>query len=264
MDQPSEPILLSERRDAVLHLTLNRPAAYNSLSRELLGLLEGEIARLETDKDVRVVVLSGNGKAFCAGHDLKEMRADRRYEPGQGALLDSARAVMLGLTRLPQPVIALVDGIAFAAGCQLVAACDLAIATTKASSPRAGVKYGLFCSTPMVALSRNIARKPAMEMLLTGDSIDAAEALRQGLVNQVVPKPRSSTRPSTPSAPASSTSRRPCWRSASAPSTASSRWASRTAYAFTTEVIVENALGRDFEAGLDAFVAKKKPVWPAS
>ncbi len=262
MDQPSEPILLSQRRDAVLHLTLNRPSAFNSLSRELLGLLEDEIARLETDKEIRVLVLSGNGKAFCAGHDLKEMGADRRYEPVK-ALFSHCSRVMVGLTRLPQPVIAKVDGLAFAAGCQLVAACDLAIATEESKFATSGVKYGLFCSTPMVALSRNIARKPAMEMLLTGDPIDAAEALRQGLVNQVVPKAgldaavdalcaRLLDKPPAVLA----LGKRAFYRQL--------EMGLEDAYAFTTEVIVENALGRDFEAGLDAFVAKKKPVWPSS
>ncbi len=262
MDQPSEPILLSQRRDAVLHLTLNRPSAFNSLSRELLGLLEDEIARLETDKEIRVLVLSGNGKAFCAGHDLKEMGADRRYEPVK-ALFSHCSRVMVGLTRLPQPVIAKVDGLAFAAGCQLVAACDLAIASDESKFATSGVKYGLFCSTPMVALSRNIARKPAMEMLLTGDHIDAAEALRQGLVNQVVPK-----------AELDAAVDALCARLLDKPPAVLAlgkrafykqlEMGLEDAYAFTTEVIVENALGRDFEAGLDAFVAKKKPVWPAS
>jgi enoyl-CoA hydratase/carnithine racemase len=260
MDHPSEPILLRERSGAVQHLTLNRPAAFNSLSHELLGLLEEEIARIGEDESVRVVVLSGNGKAFCAGHDLKEMGADRRYEPLK-ALFSQCSRVMLGLTRLPQPVIARVDGLAFAAGCQLVAACDLAVASEESRFATSGVKYGLFCSTPMVALSRNLARKPAMEMLLTGDAIDAAEALRQGLVNQVVPqagldaavdalcarlldKPRAVL----------ALGKRAFYRQL--------EMGQEEAYAFTTEVIVENALGRDFEAGLEAFMEKRKPVWP--
>jgi enoyl-CoA hydratase/carnithine racemase len=169
---------------------------------------------------------------------------------------------MLGLTRLPQPVLARVDGLAFAAGCQLVAACDLAVASEDSKFATSGVKYGLFCSTPMVALSRNLARKPAMEMLLTGDAIDAAEALRQGLVNQVVPKAgldaavdalcaRLLDKPRAVLA----LGKRAFYRQL--------EMGQEEAYAFTTEVIVENALGRDFEAGLEAFMEKRKPSWPA-
>ena len=159
-------------------------------------------------------------------------------------------------------MIARVHGIATAAGCQLVAACDLAVAADDSRFATSGVKYGLFCSTPMVALSRNVPRKPAMEMLLTGDFIDADEALRLGLVNQVVPPDGLDEAVDGAVRAAARQAARRCWRSASAPSTASSRWGSRTAYAFTTEVIVENALGADFAEGLDAFVHKRKPVWP--
>ncbi len=262
MDSQSEPMLLREQDGGIVRLTLNRPSAFNSLSRELLGLLEEEIARLERDDSARVVVLGGRGKAFSAGHDLKEMGRDRRYEPVK-ALFSQCSRVMIGLTRLPQPVIACVDGLAFAAGCQLVAACDLAVASDESRFATSGVKYGLFCSTPMVALSRNVARKPAMEMLLTGDSIDAAEALRLGLVNRVVPRAeldaaidalcaRLLDKPQAVLA----LGKRAFYRQL--------EMGLEEAYAFTTEVIVENALGRDFEEGLEAFLEKRKPVWPGS
>ncbi len=181
----ASPLLRSDA-DGVVRLTLNRPDAYNSLSYELLGRLEAELADIAGDRKARVVVIAGAGKAFCAGHDLKEMGADLRDAPVR-ALFERCSAVMTALTRLPQPVIARVHGIATAAGCQLVAACDLAVAADDSRFATSGVKYGLFCSTPMVALSRNVARKPAMEMLLTGDFVDAAEALRLGLVNRVAP-----------------------------------------------------------------------------
>ena len=190
-----------------------------------MGLLEPEFERLARDPAARVVVVAGAGQAFCAGHDLKEMGADLRDAPVR-ALFEHCSRVMVGLTRLPQPVIARVHGIATAAGCQLVAACDLAVSATDSRFATSGVKYGLFCSTPMVALSRNLAAKPAMEMLLTGDFVDAAEALRLGLVNRVA-RPTSSTRRSTTCAPGSSTSRPRSWRWASVPSTASSSWAWR-------------------------------------
>ena len=225
-----------------------------------MGLLEEEIARLGRDDGARVVVLGGRGKAFSAGHDLKEMGADRRYEPVK-ALFSQCSRVMVGLTRLPQPVIAKVDGLAFAAGCQLVAACDLAVASNDSRFATSGVKYGLFCSTPMVALSRNVSRKPAMEMLLTGDPIDAAEAVRQGLVNQAVPKAELDAAVDALCARlldkppgVLALGKRAFYRQL--------EMGLEEAYAFTTEVIVENALGQDFEEGLAAFLAKRPPVWP--
>ncbi|MGH6917156.1 MAG: enoyl-CoA hydratase-related protein, partial [Geminicoccaceae bacterium] len=180
-----EPVLLRSDVAGVAGLTLNRSDQYNALSRELLGALQTELDRIKDDPATRVVVITGQGRAFCAGHDMKEIAHER--ERGKlTELFGQCSQVMLSLTRLPQPVIALVDGVAAAAGCQLVAACDLALATTNARFATSGVKYGLFCSTPMVALSRNLPRKPAMEMLLTGDFIEAEDALRLGLVNQVV------------------------------------------------------------------------------
>lgn len=184
---PSDPPpLLREDADGVATLTLNRPHARNALSRALMGALQEALDAIRDDGRVRVVVLRAAGPAFCAGHDLREMRAD----PGPAASEAVFRAcgrLMLGLARLPQPVIAQVHGIATAAGCQLVATCDLAVCAEDARFATPGVQIGLFCSTPMVALSRAVPRKAAMEMLLVGEPIDAAEALRIGLVNRVVP-----------------------------------------------------------------------------
>ena len=185
MSEPSPPCLLSER-DArgVKTLTLNRPEAFNSLSEELLAALRHELDVIATDDAVRVVVLAANGKAFCAGHDLKQMRAAPSLDYYQ-TLFAKCSDVMLALQRLPVPVIARVQGIATAAGCQLVAMCDLAVASSAARFAVSGVNLGLFCSTPSVALSRNLGRKAAFEMLVTGDFISADQAKRQGLVNRV-------------------------------------------------------------------------------
>jgi enoyl-CoA hydratase/carnithine racemase len=258
--EAAEPVLLRSDAEGVVGLTLNRPGAYNSLSRELLATLQGELDRIKDDPAVRIVVITGKGRAFCAGHDLKEMAGERERERLL-ELFGACSRMMLSLTRLPQPVLALVDGIATAAGCQLVAACDLALATTNARFATSGVKYGLFCSTPMVAVSRNLARKPALEMLLTGDFIEADEALRLGLVNQVVApekleeafdallarlldKPRAVL----------ALGKRAFYDQL--------ELGLEEAYRFTTEVIVDNALGKDFEAGLAAFLEKRRPEWP--
>ncbi|GBD42760.1 Enoyl-CoA-hydratase [bacterium HR40] len=257
----SRELLREDRADGVTFLTLNRPQAYNSLSRRLLDDLSTTLEAIAADRRVRVVVIRGAGeKAFCAGHDLKEMGEDRTYGALR-ALFDRCSQVMLALTRLPQPVIARVHGIATAAGCQLVAACDLAVASEEARFATSGVKYGLFCSTPMVALSRNIARKPAMEMLMTGDFVDADTALRLGLVNRVVPRDQLDLEVDALAArlldkPADvlALGKRAFYRQL--------EMGLEEAYAFTTEVIVQNALGRSFEEGLKAFLEKRRPVWP--
>ena len=182
----SEP-LVRRARDArgVITLTLNRPQAFNALSEALLGALQGELDALETDGSARVLVIAGAGKAFCAGHDLREMRAQPSLAYYQRLFTQCSR-MMLTLRRLPIPVIARVHGIATAAGCQLVAQCDLALAARDARFAVSGVNLGLFCSTPAVPLSRNVPLKQAFEMLVTGDFIDAAEARERGLVNRVV------------------------------------------------------------------------------
>src|SRR5438045_5102449 len=184
------PLLLEERADGVLRLTLNRPAQRNALSIGLMTALGEALDRAAADKQCRVVVIAGAGPAFCAGHDLRELRAldsDHRRETYQ-RIFGQCSALMQQIVRLPKPVIAEVHGIATAAGCQLVATCDLAVAAAEARFATPGVNIGLFCSTPMVALSRAIGRKPAMEMLLTGELIDAASACSLGLVNRVVPR----------------------------------------------------------------------------
>ena len=185
MPETTEALVLNSR-DArgVVTLTLNRPQAFNSLSRGLLAALQAELDQLKNDAAVRVVVLAAAGKAFCAGHDLKEMRAEPSLAYYQ-ALFDQCAQMMLSIQRLPVPVIAQVQGIATAAGCQLVAMCDLAVAASSAKFAVSGVNLGLFCSTPSVALSRNLGRKAAFEMLVTGEFISAAQALEKGLVNRV-------------------------------------------------------------------------------
>ena len=183
--ETEEPLVLRVRdaRDVVT-LTLNRPQAFNALSQAMLGQLQAELDAIASDESVRVVVISATGKAFCAGHDLKEMRADPSLEYYE-RLFTQCSDLMLTIQRLPVPVIARVEGIATAAGCQLVAMCDLAVASSTARFAVSGVNVGLFCSTPGVALSRNILRKPAFEMLMTGEFIGAGEAKARGLVNRV-------------------------------------------------------------------------------
>lgn len=179
-------VLRADRADGLTTLTLNRPAQFNSLSQAMLTALQAELDAIAADPAVRVVVVAGAGKAFCAGHDLKEMRANHDQEFMQ-ALFRQCGRLMLTITRMPQPVIARVHGIATAAGCQLVSMCDLAVATEVAKFAVSGINVGLFCSTPAVGLARNLGRKAALEMLLTGDFIDAQEAKSRGLINRVVP-----------------------------------------------------------------------------
>lgn len=181
-----DPLLLKEQADGVLRLTLNRPSQFNSLSEEMLAELAAQLAEVAKDPSVRVVVIAGAGKAFCAGHDLKQMKATPELNYYRKLFADCAR-VMMQIQRMPQPVIARVHGIATAAGCQLVAMCDLAVAADAARFAVSGINVGLFCATPSVALGRNVTRKQAFEMLVTGDFIDAATAKERGLVNRVVP-----------------------------------------------------------------------------
>jgi len=181
----SEPVLLREDRDGVCTLTMNRPQQMNLLTTEMLTALEREFQAVKADKAVRVVILAGAGKGFCAGHDLKEIRA-LKEQPKIEALFNQCSRMMQAIPVLPQPVIARVQGAAAAAGCQLVAQCDLALAADAAKFVTSGVNWGFFCSTPGVAVGRNLSRKHAMEMLLTGEPIDAQKALEWGLVNKVV------------------------------------------------------------------------------
>ena len=252
---------LLEERDAhgVLRLTLNRPSARNALSLGLLAALIEALERAGGDKESRVVVIAGAGPAFCAGHDLRELRADPRRETYARAFTQSSE-LMQAIVRLPKPVIAEVHGIATAAGCQLVASCDLAVAADDAQFATPGVNIGLFCSTPMVALTRAVGRKAAMEMLLTGDLVDAATAKSLGLVNRVVPA--SELRRATDalarqiadkSAFSVALGKEAFYRQAELDLAA--------AYAYASEVMTNNMLAADAEEGIDAFIEKRKPVW---
>ncbi|MEM6467143.1 MAG: enoyl-CoA hydratase [Pseudomonadota bacterium] len=258
-----------EREDAggVATLTLNAPDRLNALSEDMLTQLQTQFDALEQDRAVRVVVLRGAGKAFCAGHDLKEMTQGRQAEDGGKAyfkaLFDQCATMMQSLPRLPQPVIAQVHGIATAAGCQLVASCDLAVAAEGTKFGVNGVNIGLFCSTPMVALSRNISRKQAFEMLTTGQFIDAQEAQRLGLINRVVPQAdlTQSTQELAQTLAAKLGSavaigKRAFYEQLTMPLD--------QAYAYTGDVMVTNMMHRDTEEGIAAFLDKRDPDWPQS
>jgi enoyl-CoA hydratase/carnithine racemase len=187
---PDAIVLVAVIEPGLVRLTLNRPDAFNALSKAMLTALQKELDAIAANPAIRVVVIAGSGKAFCTGHDLKEMRAayqDANSVDYYQSLFAQCSKMMLSLQKMPQPVIAQVNGIATAAGCQLVAMADLAVADTEARFAVSGINYGLFCSTPSVSLSRNMLRKQAMEMLLTGDFIDAPQAKERGLINQVVP-----------------------------------------------------------------------------
>ena len=183
----AEPLVRVVRHEGVATLTLNRGARFNPLSSEMIAALDGELDGLARNPDIRVVILAADGRGFCAGHDLKEMRAHAGDQAWQRRLFDDCSRMMTRLTEMPQPVIARVHGIATAAGCQLVAMCDLAVAADTATFALPGVNIGVFCSTPAVGVARNVGRKRAMELLLTGEPIDAHTALAWGLVNRVVP-----------------------------------------------------------------------------
>jgi len=186
MSAMDETMVVIERRGAIAHLTLNRASKYNVLSAAMISELKAILERLASDREVRVIVLAANGKAFSAGHDLGEMGPDVGLD-AMRALFNACGELMITIQKIPQPVIARVQGVATAAGCQLVATCDLAVASSDARFAVSGINLGLFCSTPAVAISRNMLQKPALEMLLTGDFIDAETARERGLVNRVVP-----------------------------------------------------------------------------
>ena len=261
---PAAPVLLREDVGEIAVLTLNRPEARNSLSDELLAALSHALAATGADRSVRVVVLAANGPAFCAGHDLKELTA-HRSAPDRGRehfhhVMDTCSAMMQAIVRLPKPVIAAVGGTATAAGCQLVASCDLAIASTAASFATPGVDIGLFCSTPMVALSRNVAPKHAMEMLLTGEAVSAEEARRIGLVNRVVPAGREREE-------AMALAREIASKSALTVKIGKEAFYRQLemnladAYAYAARTMVENMLARDAEEGIGAFIEMRSPQW---
>jgi enoyl-CoA hydratase/carnithine racemase len=185
-----EPFVLTTRASGVATLTLNRAERFNPLSSQMIAAMHAELTAIANETSIRVVILAAEGKGFCAGHDLKEMRAHTDDRSWQESLFDACSRMMIALTEIPQPVIARVHGIATAAGCQLASMCDLAVAADTARFAMPGVNIGVFCSTPAVGVVRNIGRKRAMEMLLTGEPIDAVTALSWGLVNRVVPESR--------------------------------------------------------------------------
>ena len=260
----TEPSLVRENIGSIAVLTLNRPQTRNSLSEAMLAALREELASLASDTRIRAVVLAAKGPAFSAGHDLKELSAHRIDADGGRSytrgIMESCSAMMLAILRLPQPVIAAVEATATAAGCQLVATCDLAVASTTAKFCTPGVQIGLFCSTPMVALSRNVARKHALEMLLTGDMISAEDAYRMGLVNRVV-------EPGKAREEAIKLARKIAATSAAAVKFGKEAFYRQLemgvadAYDHATEVMVQNMMARDAEEGISAFVEKRAPTW---
>ena len=253
------PVLLRRDEDGIAWLTLNRPAQRNALSVALMTALEQQIAALARETAITVVVIGGAGPGFCAGHDLREMRANpgrQHYE----TLFAQCSRLMTAIVRLPKPVIASVHGIATAAGCQLVASCDLAVASSAARFGVNGIDVGLFCSTPMVALTRAVGRKPALEMLLTGDLVDAVHARSIGLVNRVTApaqledETRALARQIASKLPlAVALGKEAFYRQAEMPLAA--------AYDYTSEIMTRNMLARDASEGIDAFLGKRQPHW---
>lgn len=260
----SEPILKREDSGAVATLTLNTPKSLNALSDAMLAALQDQFDHLMEDSSIRAVVIRGAGKAFCAGHDLKEMTAGRQAEDGGKAyfadLFQRCATMMATIPRLPQPVIAEVHGIATAAGCQLVASCDMAVAAAGTRFGVNGVNIGLFCSTPMVALSRNIPRKQAFEMLSTGRFIQAERAESFGLVNRVVPGDDLS-REALALAETVAGKLGQAVRIGKRAFYEQITMGLDEAYAYTGEVMVENMLYRDTEEGIQAFLDKRDPDW---
>jgi enoyl-CoA hydratase/carnithine racemase len=259
LQSTQETILLRQDTGGVATLTLNRPKQYNALSEELLAELQSALEAIGADASVRVVVIAGAGTAFCAGHDLKQMRANpaKAY---YDKLFAQCSRMMMTLTRLPQPVIARVHGIATAAGCQLVAQCDLAVASDNAKFAVSGINVGLFCSTPSVSLGRNVPRKQAMEMLLTGDFIDAATARERGLVNRVVPadqldaEVRALAEVIIKKSPvAVSTGKKMFYKQV--------EMGMEAAYEYAAEVMACNMMAADAGEGIDAFMQKRPPEW---
>ncbi|OGT84061.1 MAG: enoyl-CoA hydratase [Gammaproteobacteria bacterium RIFCSPLOWO2_02_FULL_61_13] len=251
--------VLVEYTGAIATLTLNRPGQYNALSAEVLGALQSALDSIAANEAVRVVVIAGSGKAFCAGHDLKEMRVSPERKFHQD-LFNQCGRMMLTIHNLPQPVIAQVNGIATAAGCQLVAACDLAVAAADARFAVSGINVGLFCSTPAVPLSRNMQRKQAMHMLLTGEFINAETACRLGLVNEIVAQDRLTA------------ATRELALKIADKSPLSIRLGKKMfyeqlamtlpeAYAFAAERMACNMDSDDAREGIDAFIQKRKPNW---
>ncbi len=261
---PSPPRLLKEYVSQIAVLTLNRPAARNSLSEELIADLHAALRAIAEDPSVRAVVIAASGTAFSSGHDLKQLTAHRtdtdRGRAYFAHTMSICSAMMQAIVQLPKPVIAAVQGVATAAGCQLVASCDLAVASETAQFSTPGVHIGLFCSTPMVALSRNVSNKHAMEMLLTGDMVTAQDAYRIGLVNRVVPPGQATER-------ALELARQIAAKSMLTVKLGKEAFYRQRemnladAYKLTIDVMVDNMLARDAEEGIGAFIETREPDW---
>lgn len=256
------PYVLRQEEGGVVTLTLNRGERYNPLSSPMILALEAELDRLAADRSARVVVLAGAGKGFCAGHDLKEMRAHSDDKAWQQKLFGDCSRMMVKLTGIPQPIVARVHGVATAAGCQLVSMCDLAVAAEEARFAMPGVNIGIFCSTPAVGVARNVGRKRAMEMLLTGELFDARTALAWGLLNRVVPAASLDAEVAkftgiilARSGKVVATGKRAFYRQIEQPLAG--------AYALTTETMACSMLEPDAAEGIDAFLAKRPARWPA-
>jgi len=261
---PPSPVLLREAIGSIAVLTLNRPASRNSLSEGLIAELHAALAEIGDDARVRAVVIAANGPAFSAGHDMKELTA-RRSDADRGRgyfaqIMNACSAMMQAVVQLPKPVVAAVQGIATAAGCQLVASCDLAIASEAASFATLGVDIGLFCSTPMVALSRNVPRKLAMEMLLTGEPVPATRAREIGLVNRVV---AAGTERDAAIALAQQVALKSAYtvKLGKAAFYCQAEMNLADAYRYAAEVMTENMMARDAEEGIGAFIEKRQPKW---
>lgn len=256
---PSEPLVIRENLGSVVTLTLNSPKQFNALSVDMLSAMQTELDSIAQDSSIRVVVIAANGKAFCAGHNLKEMRANPE-KAFQRALFEQCSQMMLTINRMPQVVIAKVEGIATAAGCQLVAACDLAVASDNAKFATSGISVGLFCSTPAVAVSRNLSRKQAFEMLITGEFIDAHTALHQGLINRVASAEQLDTT-------LQSLIDSIIAKSSVALTTGKTMFYNQLdmtlaeAYEYASEVMSCNMMADDVSEGIDAFIEKRPAVW---
>jgi enoyl-CoA hydratase/carnithine racemase len=264
-DTPAQSsILLRETIGSIAVLTLNRPAARNSLSEAMIAALHAALSEIADDKTVRALVIAANGPAFSAGHDMKELTA-RRSDADRGRayfahMMSACSAMMQAIVHLPKPVVAAVQGVATAAGCQLVASCDLAVASEAATFATPGVDIGLFCSTPMVALSRNVPRKQAMEMLLTGEPISAETAKNIGLINRVAAAGTErdmaialANKVALKSAYTVKLGKEAFYRQAEMSLT--------EAYRYAAEVMTENMMARDAEEGIGAFIEKRTPKW---
>lgn len=255
----SEPLVIRENSNGVVTLTLNRPKQFNALSVDMLTAMQTELDDIAQDNNIRVVVIAANGKAFCAGHNLKEMRA-HTDEAFHNALFKQCSQMMLSINTMPQIVIAKVQGIATAAGCQLVAACDLAVAADSAKFATSGINVGLFCSTPAVAVSRNLPRKQAFEMLITGEFMDAHTALQNGLINRVASNEQlDDTLQSlidaitAKSSVATTTGKDMFYKQLNMDLAA--------AYEYAGKVMTCNMMADDVAEGIDAFIEKRHAVW---